>query len=121
MLSRFHTPCPNQAEQKLDLLIQSLYPGEYKFTGDGSFIIDRKAPDWTNINGKNKLIELFGEHVHDPVFAFRPVSENSTENGRKKVFSDLGYDTLVIWYRELKCLDIVANKIRGFHEDRCDK
>lgn len=106
---------PNKAELKLDTLIQKMFPGEYCFTGNGSFIIDGLNPDWTNINGQKKLIELFGEHVHHTKKAFIKVPKRSTYRGRKKAFAKFGYKTLIIWWSELKDMDFVASKLEAFH------
>lgn len=110
---------PNKTERKLDALIQSVCPGEYKFTGDGSFLIGTLNPDWTNVNGKMKVIELFGEHVHSDGGMIEP-SFIQTYMGRKMTLADHGYETLIIWSRELKDMDAVAAKLREFHAISCN-
>src|SRR4030066_2549233 len=39
---------PNKSELKLFSIINNIYPNEWKFVGDGSFIIDGKCPDYIN-------------------------------------------------------------------------
>ena len=36
----------------------------YKYTGDGSFLIGYKNPDFININGEKKLIEVWNIYHH---------------------------------------------------------
>jgi hypothetical protein len=111
---------PNKAERKLDALLQRLFPGEYKYTGDGTLIIDRMNPDFANVNGQKKLIELFGEHVHHTKKAFCKVSKRRTYRGRKRAFAEFGYKALIVWSAELKDEWSLVKKLRAFHEDRCD-
>lgn len=98
---------PNKAEKKLDNWIQSSFPNEFKFVGNGSFIIEGLNPDWINCNGKKQIIELFGERWHEP----------EEEQLRKDIFAKYGYRTLVVWYEELKNRKLVLNKIQHFLKD----
>ena len=54
----------NKAEKYLELILENLYPGEWKFVGDGQVRISGKCPDFININGEKKIIELFGDYWH---------------------------------------------------------
>lgn len=105
---RARNVCPNKAEIFLDGFFQDLLPNEYKFVGDGKdedSIVAGKCPDFTNINGQKKIIELFGEHVHKP----------EEEQERADLFAQCGYQTLIIWYNELKNLDLVKQKVLEFN------
>lgn len=97
--------CPNKAELFLDELFQDLLPNEYKFVGDGEFILAGKCPDFVNVNGQKKIIELFGEHVHKP----------EEEQERMDLFAQYGFQTLVIWFGELRNLDLVKQKLMEFN------
>jgi G:T-mismatch repair DNA endonuclease (very short patch repair protein) len=97
---------PNKPESALLKLLDQLYPGQWKYTGDYSFMINGKNPDFVNCNGQKKIIELFGDYWH----------EGDNPQDRADVFSPFGYETLVIWERELKNIDDVASKIQAFHE-----
>lgn len=68
--------------------------------------------------GKKKIIEVFGEAYHDPEKAYVAISWKQTEFGRKAIFSQLGYDTLIVWDVELKSMseEELAKKIKDFHE-----
>ena len=95
---------PNKPETLLFRLLEKLHPGEWKYTGDFSFIINGKCPDFVNINGEKKIIELFGDYWH----------RGEDPQDRINDFSNFGYETLVIWERELKNMDDLKNKIQAF-------
>ena len=94
----------NKAEAKLETILGSVSPGQWKFVGNGDVVIAGKCPDFININGQKKIIELFGDYWH----------KGQKESDRAACFSPYGYDTLVIWERELKDIEQVKNKIIDF-------
>jgi very-short-patch-repair endonuclease len=81
---------PNKLELKFDKFLQTNFPGEWKYVGDGQIWIAGKNPDFINVNGKKALIELFGNYFHKPV----------DEEVRKSHFKQFGFDTIVIWENE---------------------
>ena len=83
---------PNKTESYLNKILQDSFPNEWKYVGDGQVWIDGKNPDFININGSKKIIELDGEYWHK--------DKNSKE--RIKLFKKFGYETLVITDKELK-------------------
>lgn len=83
---------PNKEELKLFKILESLYPNEWKFVGDGQVIIGGKCPDFININGQKKIIEYYGWFWH----------QNDDPQDRIDLFTPYGYQTLVIWDKELK-------------------
>lgn len=95
---------PNRPETMLLNLLNKLYPNEWIYTGDFSFIINGKNPDFTNVNGKKKLIELFGDYWH----------EGENPQDRIDVFKPFGWDTLIIWECELKDIHKVELKLNDF-------
>jgi hypothetical protein len=97
---------PNKPESLLLKLLERLYPGEWKYTGDFSFTINGKAPDFANINGQKKLIEFFGSYWH----------EGDDPQDRIDVFKSFGFDTLVIWENEMKNMESVVSRIHAFME-----
>lgn len=104
---------PNRLEKTILKLLDTYYPNEWKFTGDGSFTLERLCPDFVNINGKKQIIEVFGEYWHQE----KVKVYNQTEKGRTEAFAKYGYKTLIIWGRELKDIDSVLVKIKGFVEN----
>lgn len=97
---------PNKAEVRMLQLLNDLYPGEWKYTGDFSFVIDGKCPDFVNCNGQKKIIEYWGDHWHK--------GENPQD--RIDAFEPFGYETLVIWGHEMKDIESVIAKISVFAE-----
>lgn len=95
---------PNKKEIELDLLLQRLYPKEWKYVGNGEIILFSKSIDWININGKKEIIEFFGEHWH----------EKGDEEKRINYFKQFGWDCLVIWQHELKEENLVVSKVKDF-------
>ena len=98
---------PNKGELALiNLFNDNNLP--YKFVGDNSLIISGFNPDFVNCNGSKKIIELFGTYWHK-----RP---NVIERDKRRLvaYSNLGYETLIIWENELKDLDSIANKVKEF-------
>lgn len=94
---------PNKGEKFLELIIKKENL-PYKFVGNGEFILAGKNPDFLNINGQKKIIELAGEHWHTP----------EQMGKRKELFESYGYKTLIIWYSELKNINLVQEKLRRF-------
>ena len=50
-------------KQMIDIIKRNNLP--YKYTGDGSFLVGHKNPDFVNINGEKKLIEVANLQHHD--------------------------------------------------------
>lgn len=96
---------PNFCEQNLSNLLQQTVPDEYRYN-DGQFILGGKIPDFPNVNGQKKLIELYGDYWH----------RNDNPQDRIDYLKQFGYDTLIIWERELKDKEVLINKILEFHK-----
>ena len=95
----------NKAEKKLEKILNKLFPNEWKFVGDGQLIIDGRCPDFVNVNGKKKLIELFGDYWH----------RDDDPQDRIDIFKPFGFDTLVIWERELyDNKEVLVDRIKHF-------
>lgn len=109
---------PTKAEKMLKGLIDEACPKEYKYTGSGSVIISGLAPDFVNINGQKKVIEMFGTYWHSEKMIGR--DEREEENHRKKGFAKFGFSCLIVWERELPLegeddtRDDLIRRIRGF-------
>jgi len=95
----------NKLEKKGEDLFHKLCPSEYKFTGDGDVVIAGKCPDFININGQKKIIEIYGDYWH----------RDDNEQDRIDTFAKYGYDTLIIWEREFKDIETLTKKITDFH------
>jgi len=95
---------PNKAEIKLLGILDEMYPGEWKFVGDGQLLIAGKCPDFVNVNGKKKIIELYGQRWH----------ANHDPQDRINIFKPFGYDTLVVWDKELDGTKKLKRRIESF-------
>ena len=85
---------PNKLETRIINIIKE-HNLPFRFVGDGSIIIHGFSPDFISIDGSMKIIEVFGDYWHDDKNP--DLTYTRTEEGRKKVFADLGYDMLVLW------------------------
>ena len=95
---------PNKAEKYLADLLEQYYPHEWKFVGGGDVVIAGKIPDFININGHKRIIELYGELWHTEEEAIQ----------RIQTFKDYGYSTLIIWGKELKNVATLLDKVKSF-------
>ncbi len=106
---------PNKPEMALMNILDNLYPREWEYTGDGSFIMGGLNPDFVNVNGKKQVIELFGDYYHNP--ELRKVDYKRTELGRIMIFNSYGYKTLVVWEHELKNRELLIKRLQAFNSD----
>lgn len=101
---------PTKPEKCLDKFLQQKYPNQWKYVGDGSFWMRVDGgfvnPDFININGQKKIIELFGAHWH----------KLEEEQQRIDLFAKYGYQTLVIWDHELKNIDKIKDRLLQFSQ-----
>ena len=97
---------PNNQEAVLGQLLERLYPKEWKFVGNGQVVIMGKCPDFININGQKKIIELFGNYWH----------RGQNPKDREEIFKPFGYSTLVIWEKELRNKEELSHKLQEFHK-----
>ena len=104
---------PTKPERKLKNYLNHLFPRDYKFVGDGSIIIGNKKPDFININGQKKIIEMFGDYWHGEKRTKR--TKYHEEQRRIRHFAKYGFRTLIIWQKELKNLPKLKRKLRLFH------
>lgn len=95
---------PNKVEMRLSEFLNNQYPGEWKYVGDGSFVIAGKNPDFININGRKLIIELFGDYWH----------KGEDPSDRAAIFEPYGFRTLVIWEHELKDMGVMGDKVVEF-------
>ena len=90
---------PTKPEKLLDKLLQELFPNEWRYIGDGSLLIGYKNPDFVNVNGQKKIIEMNGDYWHSEELTGRTKIEE--EQQRIDHFAQYGYQTLIIWEHEL--------------------
>lgn len=73
---------PTSIEQQMIKIIKK-HNLPYKYVGDGNFWIGRKNPDFVNINGEKKLIEVGSHYYHPKVKDY--------EDQRRKHFERYGW------------------------------
>lgn len=100
-------------EKRLRNYLNGLFPHEYKFVGNGLIFIDYKCPDFININGQKKIIEMFGDYWHSERVTGTSVKRHEQE--RIKHFAEYGYKTLIVWQKELKNISKLKRKLIYFH------
>jgi hypothetical protein len=93
---------PNKLELQFEKFLNELYLGEWKYVGDFEFWLGGKNPDFMNVNGQKKLIELYGDYWH----------RDDNPQDRIDHFKQYGFDTLILWESELKDLNKIKNKIQ---------
>jgi len=76
-------------QQMIDIIKKNNLP--YKYVGDGSFIIGYKNPDFVNINGEKKLIEVANLQHHSEDYPIK----------RAKYFSKYGWKSYIFRTKEL--------------------
>ena len=104
---------PNKMELLLDSFLQREFPNEWKYVGDGKLWIEGKNPDFVNINGKKKVIELDGEYWHQ---------SEEKRKARIKHFQDYGFEMMIITDKKLmREPNIVLAEIREFYRNELVK
>ena len=87
--SRLSRQEPNNAEMTLFGIM--CYLGmDYKFTGNGQFLLMGKCPDFVHVKDR-KIIEMYGERWHTP----------EEEPERIALFARSDYHVLIVWQKEL--------------------
>lgn len=113
-ISKRHQIKPTKPEQRI-INVCKEYNLPFKYVGDGKFIVHGLNPDFINCNGKKQIIEVFGRYWHKER---ENIYWKRTEFGRKAIFSQLGYETLIIWDDEIENMSNkeIAKKIKNFKE-----
>jgi G:T-mismatch repair DNA endonuclease (very short patch repair protein) len=95
---------PNNLEVRFDKFLQSNFPNQWKYVGNGEVWLGGKCPDWINVDGEKKVIELFGTFWHKP----------EDEKVRTEHFKQFGFDTIVVWdYEFRKNPEKIKTELKG--------
>ena len=97
---------PNKPEERLRVLLDEIYPDSWKYVGYGQLIIGGKCPDFSNVNGRKQLIELYGDYWH----------REQNPQDRIDLFEQYGYSTLIIWENELVDKPKLVSRLKTFCE-----
>jgi len=110
---------PTKPERRLRNHLNYLFPREYKFVGDGSIIIGGRKPDFINVNGQKKIVEMFGDYWHSKELTGR--TKGQEENQRINHFVKYGFKTLIVWQYELRNIKRLRRKLMKFHLEKFKK
>jgi hypothetical protein len=100
-----------KTEKKLSYVLRGLYPGEFRLNNRGQvMVILGMSPDFVNVNGKKKCIDIFAPH-------WKEVNCGSVANykrNRTRKLHGVGWDVLYIEDKELKDIPMLKHKIAEF-------
>lgn len=98
---------PNELEKKFRGILDNIFLNEYRYCGDFSVVIGGRCPDFINVNGKKKLIEVFGDYWH----------KNENPVPRVNHYKKYGFECLVVWENEIHDASLVSltQKLGEYH------
>jgi len=101
---------PNQHEKYLDAILQLNFPKQWKYTGDWSFWVEGKNPDFVNCNGKKLVIEYYGFSIPKLNKGHNVLKDQlKTEH-----YSKYGFKTLNLYPQDLSQENTLIEKIQNF-------
>jgi len=87
--------------------LNTLFPDTYFFTGDFTYWIAGKNPDFCRKGHSKKCVEMFGDYWH----------KGEDPKHRIAHFKDHGWKCLVLWEHELyDSMDDVIRKLEEFNK-----
>ena len=95
---------PNFKESLLLSYLNEVIPNGWEFVGNGKLKINGKVPDFVCTVKPNLLCEHYGNGYH---------TQDQVEP-RIAYFKQFGYDTLIVWQKELKYKEKVIERIKEF-------
>lgn len=107
---------PNKAELNLDSMLTNLTP-DFRYNGDFrcGISIGGKIPDWVNVNGQKKVIELLGHGWHIQNKWFK-VPQGKTKEEILKHYHNFGWSCLAVYDYELRDQSLLKDRILNFVE-----
>lgn len=107
---------PNNQELLLDGILQSAFPNEWKYVGNGEVVLGAGCPDFINCNGQKKVILMHGIYWHlwrmqkdNPGLTKEIIEQKDMNN-----YGKYGFKCLIIWEDELKNTNSVIEKVLSF-------
>lgn len=93
---------PNNLEQLVYDILEKLQPNTWAYNGnfEEGVMLGGLIPDFVNVNGEKTVIEVFGTYWHsDEVIGDK---WKRSEYGRKAVYAQLGYRSIILWEDRIK-------------------
>ena len=90
---------PNGLERRVIAFLDAYRPGEWKYCGNGDFIVGGKNPDFVNVNGQKSVIEVFGDYWHSERVTGKPPDQEVAD--RIAHFAQYGLRCIIIWEGEI--------------------
>ncbi len=90
----------NKLEKYFQTILDSNFPGKWKFVGDGSFRVGRKFPDFVHATDK-KVILVNGIFWHTKFKGWKNLPRPEIEFLEALPYSEQGYKVLFFWEDEL--------------------
>lgn len=112
---------PTTPEKVVIEMLKEILPNQYQYVGSGhETVINGCNPDFININGQKKVIEVFGDWYHGERKTGK--THEQEEVDKINTYRAFGFDCLIIWeYDTKKHKDKVAKRILAFHRQRHKK
>jgi len=103
---------PNKLEILIGQILDNICPNEFKYNGDGrlGLYFDGIMPDFVNVNGKKKVIEVYNNYWKKRNYG----SVDEYKHIRKERLNNIGFDVLFIEDKEINDLDRLKNKIISY-------
>jgi hypothetical protein len=93
---------PNKFECAVYHFLDSRYPNEWKYCGDGSFIINGHCPDFIRCSGEKKVILANGSYWHAGCNRPSLTLKRKIEQKESKPYNEFGFKVWFIWEDEFK-------------------
>jgi hypothetical protein len=93
---------PNKFETAVQSYLNLNFPNEWKYCGDGSFIVNGKCPDFTNCNGKKEVILANGVYWHAGCNKPSLAKKRIIERVESKPYKEFGFKVHFIWEDDFK-------------------
>jgi hypothetical protein len=104
---------PTKPELLIKGILDSLFPNQYRYTGNGDMVVGGLIPDFWDSNSQKKVIECFGDYWHSDKVQGHSVEEET--NLVKNTYARFGIDCLILWEHQLKDIGEVIGVIKEFH------
>ena len=100
---------PTTPELRVQTILNTHFPGQWKYTGNGDVVIGGKNPDFVNVNGRKVVIEVFGDWWHGEKWTGRTCEQEETQ--RINHFAAYGFRCLILWEHEVAHEDAVVARL----------